>query len=676
MTSKHTEKLDYAGQLDMDNVTHNMTKVSAKGIVQVDDKSEDLPHWVLSAMKCLANWPKQLRTVNGEDSCLPSYPGFENDVFNVVKDYFLGLQYPLTTCTLYEFLLEGYQKAEGKLPPPTAPKPVLRPVLGCNWKPGGGQQAQQYGYTAMINNIPICNNNKPGYQPQEEEGCFYKMTDSVEDFAQLSNQERVAKIKQTFQILPPLATSSLQNSNNTSSSLSGHTTFDAISYSSLSPGSIQPGSSVSPGTDAAMLLPPKTCYETAFVDQSPITRIVPQKEHEVLHIKRSWSGRSLIHIPTSDWATKSISTQTDQFSNGNDNGNSNSLKRLPRWKRATRFRKSIAVMETQKNQRATGENIAVGITNRGFVDNNVVGITNLGFSDTPGLDNEPSVSMCPAGTGSVRRSNLRSESAESYHQSNNGNIRGYSSVDNLLDKEKEFEEEFMLKYRQVSGDLRGSCDLVQASRSSEDSRYFIQSKTVRKEKKKRRHRGHSEDKYGGYATDSEIMYDTQSRKSLSEVNKKYWHESPPRLHHSTHNLLERETSLAAPLAIDETVDLSPVPFARNNKYNNSYRMATNQPATPLGRAGMPRTSTKINLPKQKPFETNQVYHEQKQTYHQYNSRDNLEEIYSNGSRYTVYNPTSDSGISSYPGGGQPADVHRGRTSQDRSGHPARSSHFR
>ena len=109
---------------------HNMTKVSAKGIVQVEDKSEDLPHWVLSAMKCLANWPKQLRTVNGEESCLPNYAGFENDVFNVVKDYFLGLQSPLTTFTLYEFLVEGYQKAEGKIGPPTAPKPSIRTLPG------------------------------------------------------------------------------------------------------------------------------------------------------------------------------------------------------------------------------------------------------------------------------------------------------------------------------------------------------------------------------------------------------------------------------------------------------------------------------------------------------------------------------------------------------------------
>ena len=34
---------------------HNMTRVSSNGVVQLTDKSQDLPHWVMSAMKCLAN---------------------------------------------------------------------------------------------------------------------------------------------------------------------------------------------------------------------------------------------------------------------------------------------------------------------------------------------------------------------------------------------------------------------------------------------------------------------------------------------------------------------------------------------------------------------------------------------------------------------------------------------
>eukprot|EP00088_Acartia_fossae_P044573 TRINITY_DN4739_c0_g1_i3.p1 TRINITY_DN4739_c0_g1~~TRINITY_DN4739_c0_g1_i3.p1 ORF type:complete len:1187 (-),score=273.56 TRINITY_DN4739_c0_g1_i3:761-4321(-) len=584
MTSKHTEKLDYAGQLDMDNVMHNMTKVSAKGIVQVEDKSEDLPHWVLSAMKCLANWPKQLRTVNGEESCLPNYAGFENDVFNVVKDYFLGLQSPLTTFTLYEFLVEGYQRAEGKIGPPTAPKPSIRTLPGFKQNHGSANKA-------CTRPFPQTNEEHAGLMPdtrvhqnarplEGEDSCFYRMTDSVEDFALLTNKERVAKIRQTFQVLPPLATSSLQNSNNTSSSLSGHSTFDAISPSTISPRL--------PSTSMQYSLPPKTCYETAFVDTSPITRIVPQKEHEVLHIKRSWSGRSLLHIPTSDW-TRSTSTQTDTDQPEQDRGAGNSLKRIPKWKRTTRFRKSIAVMETQKNRKAEPC----------IEPDTYHGLTNHGFVDTPG----PAVSMCPTGNSEARFKSMSALKQHKATRSSSKNIRGFSSVDNLLDKEKEFEEEFMLKYRQVSGDLRGSCDLVQASRqqqngtnSSDDSRYLIHSKTLRKEKKKRRYRAHSEDKYGGYATDSEIMYDSSTRSRVHEVNERYWQlnrsfdTSPTDSHKQSH------PNLLAPLAMDETTDLSPVvPFTRNNKFNNSYRLATNQPATPVGRSMLPRTSTRLEL---------------------------------------------------------------------------------
>ncbi|KAK2117900.1 hypothetical protein P7K49_004787, partial [Saguinus oedipus] len=36
-------------------IIHNVYSVSKQGVVILDDKSRELPHWVLSAMKCLAN---------------------------------------------------------------------------------------------------------------------------------------------------------------------------------------------------------------------------------------------------------------------------------------------------------------------------------------------------------------------------------------------------------------------------------------------------------------------------------------------------------------------------------------------------------------------------------------------------------------------------------------------
>ncbi|XP_019740167.1 DEP domain-containing protein 1A isoform X2 [Hippocampus comes] len=80
------------------HIIHNMTKVNKHGVVALDDKTNDLPHWVLSAMKSLANWPKY-------DSAEPSYPGFERDVFKTVSDYFYSLPQPLLTYELYELFI-------------------------------------------------------------------------------------------------------------------------------------------------------------------------------------------------------------------------------------------------------------------------------------------------------------------------------------------------------------------------------------------------------------------------------------------------------------------------------------------------------------------------------------------------------------------------------------------
>ncbi|XP_038571071.1 DEP domain-containing protein 1A isoform X1 [Micropterus salmoides] len=81
-----------------ENIIHNMTKVNKHGVVTLDDKTNDLPHWVLSAMKSLASWPKY-------DSAQLSYPGFERDVFKTVSDYFYSLPQPLLTYELYELFI-------------------------------------------------------------------------------------------------------------------------------------------------------------------------------------------------------------------------------------------------------------------------------------------------------------------------------------------------------------------------------------------------------------------------------------------------------------------------------------------------------------------------------------------------------------------------------------------
>ncbi|KAM4021722.1 DEP domain-containing protein 1A isoform 1-T1 [Anomaloglossus baeobatrachus] len=86
-------------QMNPGHIMYNMTHTSKHGVVFLQDKTDDLPHWVLSAMKCLANWPRN------NDLSQPTYPGFERDVFRTVADYFLNLPEPLLTYEYYELFV-------------------------------------------------------------------------------------------------------------------------------------------------------------------------------------------------------------------------------------------------------------------------------------------------------------------------------------------------------------------------------------------------------------------------------------------------------------------------------------------------------------------------------------------------------------------------------------------
>ncbi|NWX46603.1 DEP1A protein, partial [Steatornis caripensis] len=93
------EKVLQPTQIVPEYVIYNMTNTSKHGVVILQNKSEDLPHWVLSAMKCLAYWPRN------NDMSQPTYSGFERDVFRTVADYFLNLPEPLLTFEYYELFV-------------------------------------------------------------------------------------------------------------------------------------------------------------------------------------------------------------------------------------------------------------------------------------------------------------------------------------------------------------------------------------------------------------------------------------------------------------------------------------------------------------------------------------------------------------------------------------------
>ncbi|KAK3579133.1 hypothetical protein CHS0354_022153 [Potamilus streckersoni] len=85
------------------NIMHNCLYVNKSGVVTNIDPKEQLPHWAFSAMKCLAYWPEKV------DQSLPSYSGFEKDVFHVVRDYFCGLPEPLMTFEMYEVITNIFE---------------------------------------------------------------------------------------------------------------------------------------------------------------------------------------------------------------------------------------------------------------------------------------------------------------------------------------------------------------------------------------------------------------------------------------------------------------------------------------------------------------------------------------------------------------------------------------
>nr|XP_018667694.1 DEP domain-containing protein 1A isoform X3 [Ciona intestinalis] len=86
---------DIMPDIQAEHISYNTDKVGPSGVVTVDP-ADDIPCWILSAMKCLSNWP------HSTDSGLPCYEGFEKDVFKAVVDYFHSFPEPLLTFTFYE----------------------------------------------------------------------------------------------------------------------------------------------------------------------------------------------------------------------------------------------------------------------------------------------------------------------------------------------------------------------------------------------------------------------------------------------------------------------------------------------------------------------------------------------------------------------------------------------
>ncbi|XP_078405449.1 DEP domain-containing protein 1B-like [Cetorhinus maximus] len=85
--------------LNPKHIIYNVHHINKQRVVILENKLEELPHWVLSAMRCLANWP------NGSELNRPMYSGFERDVFKTIADYFQKPKEPLLTFEFYELFI-------------------------------------------------------------------------------------------------------------------------------------------------------------------------------------------------------------------------------------------------------------------------------------------------------------------------------------------------------------------------------------------------------------------------------------------------------------------------------------------------------------------------------------------------------------------------------------------
>ena len=224
-------------------------------------------------------------------------------------------------------------------------------------------------------------------------------------------------------------------------------------------------------------------------------------------------------------------------------------------------------------------------------------------------DTEQDVSQDSIKRPKWRRFNRQRKSSSDESRTSGKDNYGYTSsppglshglsLDNLLQQESSEKNNFLLKYRQVSGDLRGSQELVDMDEHPDNEarsdfprtrtrsmsynsfkeksvrdRSIIESKTVRKEKRKSRYRDGSGERPGTSLTPA------LRRVKLERDNFCY-------SNRGMDTSDEAGGGQKAPLAAQEC-DLSPVPaLTRHSNYNASYRLATSQQ--------LPRTSTKLAL---------------------------------------------------------------------------------
>uniref|UniRef100_A0A915HNE9 DEP domain-containing protein n=1 Tax=Romanomermis culicivorax TaxID=13658 RepID=A0A915HNE9_ROMCU len=88
-------------------IAFNAQNFTTRGVAKVQKMQDELPHWVLQAMKCLANWPWYNNSLN-----LSCYEDFERDVFSTVLEFYISQASPLIPNDFSELFVSTLNRLE------------------------------------------------------------------------------------------------------------------------------------------------------------------------------------------------------------------------------------------------------------------------------------------------------------------------------------------------------------------------------------------------------------------------------------------------------------------------------------------------------------------------------------------------------------------------------------
>ncbi|KAG0714489.1 DEP domain-containing protein 1B [Chionoecetes opilio] len=279
-----------------ESVRHNMTQLTGRGVVRVAEgqHQDDLPHWILTAMKCLAHWP------NAADSTcnIPNYPGVERDVFKIVREFFTNMPHRLVEDLILNMSLSG--------------QTTSTPHGEERGREGLDKEGSEGIHTPRLN---------PTRHPEASRLLLSLKLRQLRDYTDFKDDSLYPPERSISQELPLSAPHCLRIPTIASQHTGPHQVPPAAQDVSR-PVSVQSGGQERPGSrgpetvrsiktnDQArrlrreggggggenvkmvageeldcLTLPDNCCFETAFTSDSPQTRIIPQKSVDSIHIR-------------------------------------------------------------------------------------------------------------------------------------------------------------------------------------------------------------------------------------------------------------------------------------------------------------------------------------------------------------------------------------------------------